>query len=131
MPAISASLKRLSFSFFIFLLWSLTVLMKQTRQTVHTIKQSIFLRCLWFHFYKMFWGYSFTIFNSEGPTLRYPSHKKNCKMIVRSFEKTSPAPSQNLIKCQKFCKILETFCTHKSEHKIYSKNGSKLSNLLL
>ncbi len=32
------------FSFF--LLWPLTVLMKQTRQTVHTIKQSILLRCL-------------------------------------------------------------------------------------
>ncbi len=32
----------------LFLLRPLTVLMKQTRQAVHTIKQSILLRCLWF-----------------------------------------------------------------------------------
>ncbi len=32
----------------LFLLWPLTVLMKQTRQAVHAIKQSILLRCLWF-----------------------------------------------------------------------------------
>ncbi len=30
-----------------FLLWPLTVLMKQTRQAVCTFKQSILLRCLW------------------------------------------------------------------------------------
>ncbi len=30
-----------------FLLWPLTVLMKQTRQAVHAVKQSILLRCLW------------------------------------------------------------------------------------
>jgi hypothetical protein len=36
------------FSFF-FLLHPLTVLMKQTRQAVSAIKQSIFLRCLWVH----------------------------------------------------------------------------------
>ncbi len=33
------------FSFFF--MWPLTVLMKQTRQVVFTIKQSILLRCLW------------------------------------------------------------------------------------
>jgi hypothetical protein len=38
-PATSASLPRL------FLLRPLTVLLKQTRQAVHTIKQSILLRC--------------------------------------------------------------------------------------
>ncbi len=35
------------FSFF--LLWPFTVLMKQTRQAVHAIKQSIILSCLWLH----------------------------------------------------------------------------------
>jgi hypothetical protein len=30
-----------------FLLWLLTVLMRQIRQPVHAINQSIFLRCLW------------------------------------------------------------------------------------
>ncbi len=30
-----------------FLLWPLTVLMKQTRQVVCAVKQSIFLKCLW------------------------------------------------------------------------------------
>jgi hypothetical protein len=35
------------FFFFLFLLWQLTVLMKQTRQAVHAFKQSILLRCLW------------------------------------------------------------------------------------
>jgi hypothetical protein len=32
---------------FIFLLWPITVLIKQTRQAILVIKQSIFLRCLW------------------------------------------------------------------------------------
>ncbi len=41
-PATSTGLWRL-----LFLLWPLTVLMKQTRQAVCTIKQSILLRCLW------------------------------------------------------------------------------------
>ncbi len=41
-PATSTSLPRL-----LFLLWPLTVLMKQTRQVVCTVKQSILLRCLW------------------------------------------------------------------------------------
>jgi hypothetical protein len=41
-PATSTSLKRL-----LFLLWPLTVLMKQTRQVVCAIKQSILFRCLW------------------------------------------------------------------------------------
>ncbi len=41
-PAASASLNRL-----LFLLQLLTVLMKQTRQAVLAIKQSILLRCLW------------------------------------------------------------------------------------
>jgi hypothetical protein len=36
------------FSFF--LMWPLTVLMKQTRQAVHAIKQSILLRCLWLEY---------------------------------------------------------------------------------
>jgi hypothetical protein len=40
-PATSACLPRL-----LFLLQPLTVLMKQTRQVVHAIKQSILLRCL-------------------------------------------------------------------------------------
>ncbi len=40
-PATSAAHNRL-----LFLLQLLTVLMKQT----HTVKQSIFFRCLWFHF---------------------------------------------------------------------------------
>ncbi len=42
MPATSAGLPRL-----LFLLQPLTVLMKQTRQVVHTIDTSILLRCLW------------------------------------------------------------------------------------
>ena len=33
--------------FLFFLLWPLTVLMKQTRQAVCIVKQSILLRCLW------------------------------------------------------------------------------------
>jgi hypothetical protein len=41
-PATSARLQRL-----LFLLQPLTELMKQTRQAVHAIKQSILLRCLW------------------------------------------------------------------------------------
>jgi hypothetical protein len=41
-PATSAGLSRL-----LFLQWPLTVLMKQTRQAVYTLKQSILLRCLW------------------------------------------------------------------------------------
>jgi hypothetical protein len=41
-PATSAGLNRP-----LFLLWLLTVLMKQTRQVVRTVKQSILLRCLW------------------------------------------------------------------------------------
>ncbi len=41
MPATSAGLPRL-----LFLLWSLTVLMKQRRRAVRAIKQSILLRCL-------------------------------------------------------------------------------------
>ncbi len=45
-PATSAGLPRLSFFFFLFLLRPLTVLMKQTRQVVRAIKQSILLRCL-------------------------------------------------------------------------------------
>jgi hypothetical protein len=46
-PATSAVRNRLLF--FLFLLWPFTVLMKQTRQAVCTIKQSIFFRCLWFY----------------------------------------------------------------------------------
>jgi hypothetical protein len=41
-PATSAGLNRL-----LFFLQPLTVLMKQARQAVHAIKQSILLRCLW------------------------------------------------------------------------------------
>ncbi len=40
-PAPNAGFPRL-----LFLLWPLTVLMKQTRQVVHAIKQRILLRCL-------------------------------------------------------------------------------------
>ncbi len=43
-PATSASLLKL---LFLFLRWPLTVLMKQTRQTVHAFKQSVLLRCVW------------------------------------------------------------------------------------
>jgi hypothetical protein len=43
-PCSSARLPRL---LFIFLLWPLTVLIKQTRQVVRAIKKSILLRCLW------------------------------------------------------------------------------------
>jgi hypothetical protein len=47
-PTPSANFKRQSFFFFfIFLLRPLTVLMKQTRQAVRAIKQSILLSCLW------------------------------------------------------------------------------------
>ncbi len=42
-PATSTSLSRL---LFLLLRWSLTVLMKQTRQAVCTFKQSILLKCL-------------------------------------------------------------------------------------
>jgi hypothetical protein len=45
-PATSAAHNRILF--FLFLLQPFTVLMKQTRQAVHAIKQSIFLRCLWY-----------------------------------------------------------------------------------
>ncbi len=43
-PATSATFLAF-FSFF--LLWPLTVLMKQTRQAVHAVKRFILLRCLW------------------------------------------------------------------------------------
>jgi hypothetical protein len=43
-PATSAGLSRL---LFIFLRWSLTVLMKQTRQAVCAFNRSILPRCLW------------------------------------------------------------------------------------
>ncbi len=45
MPTTSAGLPRVSFffSFLFLLLWPLTVIMKQTRQAVHAIKQSIIL----------------------------------------------------------------------------------------
>ncbi len=42
MPGTSVAHNRL-----LFLLRPFTVLMKQTRQVVFTVKQSIFLRCLW------------------------------------------------------------------------------------
>ena len=45
-PATSAAHNWLLF--FLFLLRPFTVLMKQTRQVVCAVKQSIFLRCLWF-----------------------------------------------------------------------------------
>ncbi len=45
MPATSAARNRLLF--FLFLVQPFTVLMKQTRQAVCAVKQSIFLRCLW------------------------------------------------------------------------------------
>jgi hypothetical protein len=49
-PATSTRLPRL-----LFLLLPLTVLIKQTRQAIHTIRQSILLRCLWFTYVrKMF-----------------------------------------------------------------------------
>jgi hypothetical protein len=41
LPATSAGLARVSFSFFL-LLWPLTVLMKQTKQVVHSVKQSLY-----------------------------------------------------------------------------------------
>ncbi len=41
--------------FFFFSLLPLTVLMKQTRQVVHAIKQSILLRCLWVNLINLFW----------------------------------------------------------------------------
>jgi hypothetical protein len=41
-PATSAGLNRL-----LFLLRPLTVVMKQTRQVVHAIKQSVLLSCTW------------------------------------------------------------------------------------
>jgi len=44
-PSTSTSLQRL------FLLQPLAVLMKQTRQSVHAINQSILLRCLWLFCY--------------------------------------------------------------------------------
>ncbi len=51
-PAASASLNSQQayflFLFLFLLLRPLTVLLKQTRQAVHAVKQSIFLRCLWF-----------------------------------------------------------------------------------
>jgi hypothetical protein len=43
-PLTSPSRNRLLF--FLFLLQPFTILMKLTRQAVHTVKQSIFLRCL-------------------------------------------------------------------------------------
>ncbi len=42
MPTDTAGLPRL-----LFLIWPLRLLMKQTRQAVHAIKQSILLRCPW------------------------------------------------------------------------------------
>jgi hypothetical protein len=46
-PATRAGLYGLLFFLYLFLLWPLTVPMKQTRQEVCTIKQSMLLRCLW------------------------------------------------------------------------------------
>jgi hypothetical protein len=46
-PVTSAARNRLFF--FLFLLQPFTVLMKQTRQVLCAVKQSIFLRGLWFH----------------------------------------------------------------------------------
>jgi len=46
-PATSASSSKAKLLFFLFMLQPLTVLMKQTRQAVRAIKQSILLRCLW------------------------------------------------------------------------------------
>jgi hypothetical protein len=46
-PATSAGLPRV-----LFLLQPLTVLIKQTRQSVHAIRQSILLRCLWLEHYR-------------------------------------------------------------------------------
>jgi hypothetical protein len=51
-PATSAGLNRLLF--FLFLLWPLTVLMKQTRQAVCAIKQSIYLDVYGGHCYNYF-----------------------------------------------------------------------------
>jgi hypothetical protein len=43
------------FQGFFFLLRPLTVLIKQTRQAIHAVRQSILLRCLWFTYVrKMF-----------------------------------------------------------------------------
>ncbi len=61
MPATSTGLPRL-----LFLLLPLRVLMKQTRQVVHAIKQSILLRCLWVR------------------------HTYQNNKFVRGFEKTIP-----------------------------------------
>ncbi len=58
-PATSASLNRL-----LFLLLILTVLMKQTRQAVCAIKQSIIVRCLWMHLNNLILIDDFTELNS-------------------------------------------------------------------
>jgi hypothetical protein len=49
-PIISAGLPRL-----LFLVRPLTELMKQTRQAVHAIKQSILLKCLWTMFTTLYY----------------------------------------------------------------------------
>jgi hypothetical protein len=46
-PLLAPHLSRVFLIFFSFLLQPLTVLIRQTRQAVHAINQSIFLRCLW------------------------------------------------------------------------------------
>ncbi len=56
-------------AFSLFLLQQLTVLMKQTRQAVHVLKQSILLRCLW-------------------PSLNYGlAHKQHTRKKVSGFDK--------------------------------------------
>jgi hypothetical protein len=69
------------FSFF-FLLRPLKVLMKQTRQAVCTIKQSIILRCLWVRainqsiFLRCLWLYHLNIRNLCGNFLSQPASTK-------------------------------------------------------
>ncbi len=53
-----------AFFSFLFLLCLLTVLIRQTRQAVHAINQSIFLRCLWLWY---MWRHYFAVTTTHSP----------------------------------------------------------------
>jgi hypothetical protein len=86
-PATSTSLKRLHLLFFFFFgLQPLTVLMKQTRQAVHAIKQSILLRRLWV-IYKNFQNKPTEYFRQQKQTNKHThtsthSHTHSLRHII-------------------------------------------------
>jgi len=77
---------------FLFLMRPLTVLMKQTRQAGHTIKQSILLRCLWSAVYLCLYVYGFkwTFLRCCWP-VREVQGRKECRSIrQRNLDSSGP-----------------------------------------